>query len=322
MIAMFVGRLRALGVYLVLAIPAAAATGSAYDQAIEMLRAGRFDEGVAALKDAATHDPHAANTLGEVLRAGAFGQARDNVAACDQFDVAARAGIALAQHNLGNCFFRGQGRPVDYARSRILYEDAIVGGSVKSLCALGNQYLRGYGVPADPQRAMMLCRQAAEQGDADAQADLGQMLLNPTVASPDYAQAAQWLARAAAQGQPNALLNLGIMHWNGDGVEKDPNRARDLLLRAAEAGHPKAYFHLGRLFFLRAADPERRIVHEDRAWIALFWLNLAAEQDPEFENRAEAERLRQVLAQASPPDVRERAASELVRWRAAKQLDP
>ena len=297
---------------------AQAATGD-YERALDLLRARKLPDAVAALQSAeAGNDPRAANALGELYQTG-FGVPRDETRACDLFEKAAKADIVTAARNFADCFFWGKGgRAQDYAQSKYWYERGIAANDAPAFCSLGAQYRRGLGVPKDAARAVALCAQGAELGDAEAQADLGEMYLAGTDVPRDAAAALQLLTKAAAQNHGRAMLNLGLMYWNGDGVAKDLNRARGLVLGACRAGVESAYLYAGQLFFAASVDKEKNQVREDAAWVALFWLALAAERDPQPEKRTAAQQLYAALAKASPQSVLARA-NEALRLRKAQE---
>jgi hypothetical protein len=295
-----------------------AASGD-YERALELLRARKLGEAVTALTRAdRDSDPRATNALAELYQAG-FGVPRDETRACELFEKAAKRGVVSAQYNFGQCFFLGKGgRTQDYAQSKQWYERAIEAGGPPAFCALGAQYKAGLGVPKDVGRAAALCAQGAALGDPNAQADLGEMYLAGVGVPRDLAAAQQWLAQAAAQKHGRAMLNLGLMYWNGDGVAKDPMRARELIVGACNIGISAAYFHAGRIFLAASVDREKQKVDDDYAWIALFWLQLAAERDPIPPNRAEAQTLYAGLANMASPAALTKA-NDAIRVRKAQE---
>jgi hypothetical protein len=98
---------------------------------------------------------------------------------------AADQGHALAQHNLGVMYDKGQGVPQDYAEA-----------------------VRWY-------------RKAADQRFAGAQSNLGDMYFHGQGVPQDYALAMQWSRKAADQGNIMAQYNLGVMYDLGQGVPQD-----------------------------------------------------------------------------------------------------
>ena len=83
----------------------------------------------------------------------------------------------LATQLVGDCYFNGDGRARDYAKSAQLYRLASERGVAQSYCALGNQYPKGLAVEKNERKAVELCRKGADKGLPGAQTDLGEMYL-------------------------------------------------------------------------------------------------------------------------------------------------
>jgi len=96
---------------------------------------------------------------------------------------------------------------------------------------LGVGYFKGEGVTRDNQEAEKWFRLAAEQGHAGAQSSLGLMKLM----SKDYNEALKWVQLSADQGYPPSQINLGIMYFEGQGVPRDHVRAHMWMSLAARA---------------------------------------------------------------------------------------
>lgn len=204
---------------------------------------------------------------------------------------------AEAAHFTAECLQHGYDRPADLEGAAELYRLAGEGGFPKSLCALGNMYMAGLGVPNDPARAVELCRRGAEMGDADAQTDLGNFYLSGEGVGQDYAEARRWYERAAEKHQRNALFTLGVMAWNGHGGERDLEAAGRWFEAAYAAGRRDAASLAGRAALIRAV-PNAPQGPVDEALLAAAgrWLEIAMEEDPDPEVRAQAAVL---LAQVS-----------------------
>ena len=153
------------------------------------------------------------------------------------FRKAAEQGHAVAQNNLGVCYFKGQGVPQDYAQAVIWYNKSVEQGLADAQFNLGISYHSGLGVPKDYAQAVSWYRMAAEQGHADAQYNLGNMYANGEGLPKDYAKAVDWYRMAAEQGHAAAQSNLGIMYGMGQGVSTSYFNAYILLSLAALSGH-------------------------------------------------------------------------------------
>jgi TPR repeat protein len=95
---------------------------------------------------------------------------KDQKRACGLFEAAMLRKDPLATQLVGDCYFNGDGRARDYAKSAQR-------GVAQSYCALGNQYRKGLAVEKNERKAVELCRKGADKGLPGAQTDLGEMYL-------------------------------------------------------------------------------------------------------------------------------------------------
>ena len=164
---------------------------------------------------------------------------------------AAEQGYAVAQNNLGNCYFNGyrvdqdcleaakwyskitdcgnatiRSNLDDYSCYEAIsdYEKAIEHcvndaeqGNIVAQNSLGNYHydvaIFKYG------ESIRWYRQAAEQGHAVAQSNLNRFICNS--ASHDYVEAIKWYRKATEQGYAVAQSNLGNCYYYGNGVERN-----------------------------------------------------------------------------------------------------
>ena len=129
-------------------------------------------------------------------------------------------GDAEIQHNLGDQYYLGQGRPKDARQAAIWYRKAAEQGYARAQASLGLLYRRGEGVPKDAGQAVIWYREAADQGHANAQYNLGGLYLHGDGVVQDTGQAAIWYRKAAEQGHAKAQKKLSILS-RGDSVPRD-----------------------------------------------------------------------------------------------------
>ena len=245
----------------------------------------------------ANGDATAAALMGELLMFPDRPGGPDLARSCDYSEAAGRHASAL--HNLATCYFKGDGRPQDFAKARALYGQAAALGFAKAACALGNMLIAGTGGPGDPARGIDLCRQAADTGVADAQTDYGGYLLTNQHIAKDALAARRYLSLAAAQGQQNAAFLLGQIYWNGDGVEKNVPQAAIWWITAYDKGRADAAFLVGHAAFgliveaAKTKQPVANVVIDQ----AKRWLDIAAREDPDPKKREKAKELRGLLGQ-------------------------
>jgi uncharacterized protein len=245
----------------------------------------------------ANGDRTAAALLGELLMMPDRPGGQDFARSCEYSEKAGRHASAL--HNAATCYFLGNGRTLDLKRARELYGQAADMGYAKAACALGNMLVRGDGGPADPARGVELCRQAADTGIPDAQTDYGGYLLTNKYVPKDAITARRYLTLAAEKGQRNAAFLLAQIYWNGDGVKKSVPDAAAWWITAYDNGRPDAAFWVGNAASsliaeaAKAKKPVANFVIDQ----AKKWLSIAAEQDPELDQRETAKKQLALLEQ-------------------------
>lgn len=254
-------------------------------------------------------DRTAAALLGELLMFQGRAGGRDFARSCAYSEAAGRHASAL--HNLATCYFKGEGRPRDLKRARDLYGQAADMGFAKAACALGNMLTAGTGGPADPQRGVELCKRAADTGLPDAQTDYGGYLLTNRYIAKDAVAARRYLSLAAAQGQRNAAFLLGQIYWKGDGTDKDIAEAAKWWLVAYKGGRMDAAGLLGRaaLAEILPGLQDKRPVRVSALKEAEHWFGIAAEKDPDPEQRRKATEMLTHLKSISVRSRRDGAAS-------------
>lgn len=101
---------------------------------------------------------------------------------------------------------------------------------------LGRMYRHGIGLPRDSAAAVRWIGSAAEAGHAPAMFTLYTMMAAGEGTGKDEAGARAWLERAAALDDPQALQELALHLQAGTALyERDPERAARLLAMLAHA---------------------------------------------------------------------------------------
>ena len=93
----------------------------------------------------------------------------------DELKTRAANGDAAAQHDLGLCYYNGEGVTKDYAEAVRWWRKAAEQGVAAAQNNLGVCYDNGEGVTKDDAEAVRWYRKAAEQGDAKAKIKLNDM---------------------------------------------------------------------------------------------------------------------------------------------------
>ncbi|MCH8196993.1 MAG: sel1 repeat family protein [Proteobacteria bacterium] len=127
----------------------------------------------------------------------------DHVIALKEWRPLAEQGHALAQYNVAQMYFHGNGVPQDYAEAEKWFRKAARQGLAQAQNYLGNMHERGRGVPQDYAEALKWYRKAAEQGDGLAQTYLGNIYVNGFGVARDLVLAFMWMSLAANNGGKN-----------------------------------------------------------------------------------------------------------------------
>ena len=153
---------------------------------------------------------------------------------------AADVGHALAQCDLGLCYYHGKGVAKDAVAAAEWFAKAAAQGLDCAQFYLGVSYEHGNDVAQDYKAAAAWYAKAAAQGLVDAQYNLGRFYETGRGVAQDYKAAAAWYAKAAAQGNVNAQFNLGAFYANGTGVGQNFGTAAEWYAKAAAQGDTEA----------------------------------------------------------------------------------
>ncbi len=172
-----------------------------------------------------------------LLCANVFGQDTDTISPLLS---RAEAGDALAQLELGKCYYEGNGVEKDVTLALYWLRLAAEQGNGEAQCDVGIFYEFGEGVEMDYGEAVKWYRLAAEQGDEVGACNLGMCYLNGNGVEKDAQEGVLWLQQAANQGLAFAQYNLGQCYMTGNGVEENPDEAVKWFLAAAEQDYADA----------------------------------------------------------------------------------
>lgn len=258
----------------------------------------------------------AMRTLAEIYMYGYLDKEIDLEQAFYYYSAAADLGDSDAQHETGNCFFRGLGVAQNYRQAVEYFQRAAEQGNSASMNYLARCYDEGDGVGLDDAEAIRWYKRAADLGHVQAQYNLGMMHFNGEGTKSDLQEAMVWLLKAATHDSPNAndmlgdiygneeneklhsyekaleyyrkgaelgfaesMNMIGLYHDEGYGIEINDVQAIEWYRMAADRGESVAQYNLGLMY----QNGEGVEVDLDQARI---WLKLAA--DSGFEQAAEA----------------------------------
>lgn len=178
----------------------------------------------------------------------------------------AEAGVAAEQYLLGRAFDNGAcGVKPGKIEAESWYRRAAGQGHMLAQYELGETWFTGDGVPPDYRKAKDWYLKAAHQGHGPSQLRLGFLFAEKHfTGQTDYAEAEKWFTKAAAQNAGDAQFRLGNFYLNFM-RPPDLQRGEEWLRRAAGNGHRVAMFDLGRLL-LDSADETRKA--EGLDWLA------------------------------------------------------
>nr|ANO58283.1 Sel1 domain protein repeat-containing protein [uncultured Alphaproteobacteria bacterium] len=160
----------------------------------------------------------------------------------------AEQGLAGAQFNVGEIYYKGYDVPRSYTEAVKWWRKAAEQGHAGGKTSLGLMYWKGLGVPQDIAETLKLYREAAEQGHAGAKTGLGEIYFFGFHGVPeDIAEGLKLWREAAEQGHVDAQLWLGTIYQVGTKVPKNKAEAIRWYRKAAEQGHYYAKERLKKL---------------------------------------------------------------------------
>lgn len=175
--------------------------------------------------------------LGKAYDEGYCQLAADKVLAEKWYRVGAEGGHMLAQYEMGETYFTGDGFPTDFPQAKKWYLAAAKQGHGLSQLRLGFLSAEAHfeGLKPDYAEAEKWFTAAAEQNAGDARFRLGNFYANYKEPR-DYTRAYIWLRRAAEGGHRVAMYDLARLFREGKGVTKNEKEAFRWMLKSAEAG--------------------------------------------------------------------------------------
>lgn len=194
-------------------------------------------------------DPGREYLYAQALDNGSCGFKIDKQQAERWYRKAAAQGDMLAQYQLGETYFAGDGFSPDYPEAKKWYQKAAAQGHGPSQLRLAFLYAEKHfkGLKIDYAEAEKWFRKAAEQNAGDAQFRLGNFYINYKT-PPDYVNGALWLKKAAEGGNRTAMFDLGRLLLAGTGVPKGVPDGIAWIKKSAEHGTLQAQMMLAEIY--------------------------------------------------------------------------
>ncbi|MBI1216253.1 MAG: hypothetical protein GC185_10610 [Alphaproteobacteria bacterium] len=185
-------------------------------------------------------DARAAYLTGKAYDDGSCGFKTDKLAAISWYERAAAKDDMLAQYELGETYFTGDGVPTDYPKAKAWFLKAAEKGHGPSALRLGFLCAEAHykGVTVDDAAAERWFTLAAEQDTGDARFRLGTFYMDYK-RPPDYQRGRRWLTLAAKEGHTLAMFDLGRFLLAPPAASKmtaDPQAGLAWITKAAEGG--------------------------------------------------------------------------------------
>ena len=173
-----------------------------------------------------------------------------------ELKVAADAGDAESQYELGQAYFFGEGVCKDEAEGVKWFMKAAEQNHTQSIANLARCYINGVGVEKNQEKGIKYVKILAERGDWDSQQYL--TFLNQK--------------QKAEDGDMQAQVQLAKKYIKGEWVERSYSEAFNWAMMAAVEGNAEAQSIVGHIYYLGAEKIERNYEK------AAFWLTKAAKQ--------------------------------------------
>ena len=145
----------------------------------------------------------------------------------------------------------------DYETAVRYLEMAAEAGEAAAQTNLGIMYVNGIGVEQNHEKAVEYFLQAAEQGQPIAQTNLGVLYAGGDGVEQDYEKALEYYRQAADQGYNWGQYNLAYCYLVGQGVEENREKAIEYFEMAAAQGNEKAAEELRKLSMEEKAENRR-----------------------------------------------------------------
>lgn len=176
-------------------------------------------------------------------------QSGDSIGAYQWFMKAAEEGYAIAEYNIGVCYYEGLGVKPNPTEAFNWTMKAAKQGFAPAQNTIGLHFCSGEGVEENLAEAFKWCMKAAKQGDAHGQFNVGRFYGKGIGTSKNSAEAFKWLMKSAEQNNPDAQNYIGNCYKNGwYDVAKNTSEALNWYLKAAEQGNSDAQYSLGSLY--------------------------------------------------------------------------
>jgi len=181
------------------------------------------------------------------------------------FRKAANQGYALAQKNLADCYFKGEGVDEDKPAAVAWYQKSATQGNFLAQSALGDAYANGDGIDKDLTQAFQWYSKAAAQGDSNANRKLGDMYMNGTGVEKNEQKAIKCYEEASGiGGNEVAMRKLGDAYSKGTGVPKDSKQAFFWHYRAGNCGDARGAFETGNHYL--SGDGVEKNINDAMDW--------------------------------------------------------
>lgn len=187
-----------------------------------------------------------------------LGSKADQVKANALYLKAANAGLAVAQTNLGNDLYRGDGAEKDIPAAMRWFEKAAAQHDGRAQNYLGEIYQSGAdGVPPNPALARHYFQLAADNQSAWGRFHMARMLMrdiglettsyavgHPELLSSECPKITNYLWGATRGGIGYATNDLGLLYWNGQCGTQNKRLAAYLFILGAEFDNAPAAYNI------------------------------------------------------------------------------
>ena len=165
------------------------------------------------------------------------------------FNVAAQAGIAEAEREVGRHYLTGEGVRRNAVEAARWFLRAAEKGDMAACRNLAGLYMFGMREDAAALTGVSLFTQAAVTESENQE--------------PDFSTALRWALPAAEAGDTDAQLMAGFIYSNPKWPQRDDAKALPWFEKAAQAGAPQGHLGLGITLLRQAAGgaPEEAIAH-------------------------------------------------------------
>lgn len=178
-----------------------------------------------------------------------FGLPRSQEEGARMYLKAAEQGYAKAQNTIASCYSLGSGISLSKEKAFEWYKKAADQGYVSSIYSVATFYKNGDGVTQSYEKAIEYYQMAVKKNHSLSMTDLGYLYETGKGVPQSYEMAVSFYEKAAALDEKVGLCNLATLYKLGKGVTRDYKKSFELYLKSAQQNYARAQYNVGWCYY-------------------------------------------------------------------------